>query len=242
MLPAYSENYRRLWAEHWWWQARRRFVDGWLETMAARRPLTRILDIGCGNGLYFDHLSRYGEPWGVENDASLVDPAGKWTSHIRLEAFDGAYRDERRYDLILMLDSLEHIEDDRAAAARAAALLAPGGFLFLTVPALPSLWSVHDEANKHFRRYTRVTLGATLASAGLVVERMNYYFGWPLPLLYARKLVGGAGAADYAVAPPPRPVNAVLYAFSAAEQSLTGGAGTPCGSSLFALARKPEAA
>ncbi|MDX6769765.1 MAG: class I SAM-dependent methyltransferase [Elusimicrobiota bacterium] len=242
MLPAYSENYRRLWEEHWWWQARRRFVDGWLDSLSRRRPLKRILDVGCGDGLYFDRLSRYGEPWGVENDASLVDPDGKWASRIRVEAFDGGFRDERRYDLVLMLDSLEHIEDDRSAAARAAALLEPGGFLFVTVPALPSLWSVHDEANRHFRRYTRETLGAALESAGLAVERMNYYFGWALLPLYARKLVGGSGAADYAVKPPPSPVNALLYAASVAEQALTGRGGTPCGSSLFALARRPEAA
>lgn len=243
MLPSYSENYRRLWTEHWWWQARRRFVDGWVARLAGRRPPGRILDVGCGDGLYFDALSRHGEPWGVEADAALVDPKGRWAPRVRVEPFGASYRDERRYGLILMLDSLEHIEDDAAAAAKAFSLLEPGGFLFVTVPALPSLWSVHDEANRHFRRYTREGLRAALAAAGFSVERVGYYFGWPVLPLYARKLAGGAkGAADYSVAPPPRPVNALLYAASAAEQALTGPGGTPLGSSLFAVARRPEGA
>jgi SAM-dependent methyltransferase len=243
MLPAYSENYRRLWTEHWWWQARRRFLDRWIAALAARRPPSNILDVGCGDGLYFDTLSRHGEPWGVESAPVLVDPTGRWTPRIRIESFDASYRDERRYGLVLMLDSLEHIEDDTAAAARAFALLEPGGFLFLSVPALPSLWSVHDEVNRHFRRYTRESLRAVLTPAGFAVERIGYYFGWPVLPLYARKLASRAkGVADYAVSPPPRAVNALLYAASAAEQALAGLNGTPLGSSLFAVARRPEAA
>lgn len=247
MLAAYAKNYRRLWEDHWWWQARRRFVLDWLERLSARRAPERILDIGCGDGLFFDALSRFGEPWGVETDEGLVDPSGKWAARIKIAPFGAGYEDGRDYGLITMLDSLEHIEDDAAAARRAAALLAPGGFFFLTVPALPSLWSVHDEANKHFRRYTRAALRAVLEGAGLEVETVGSFFGWPVLPLYARKLLGGGktpaeAAGDYAVLPPPRPVNAVLYAATALEQSLSGPYGTPIGSSLFAVARRKAAA
>jgi SAM-dependent methyltransferase len=243
MLAAYAQNYRRLWEEHWWWQARRRFVLRRLEALAARRPLKRILDVGCGDGLFFDELTRFGEPWGVEPDAGLVNPAGKWAPRIRIGRFEDAVPDERPYDLILMLDSLEHMKDDGAALKRAFAFLAPGGFLFLTVPALPSLWSVHDEANRHYRRYTRASLSAVLESAGLRTEELGYYFGWPVLPMYARKLLGGGradAAGDYAVLPPPRTLNGALYAASVAEQALTGPRGTPIGSSLFAAARRPE--
>lgn len=242
MQTAYAGNYRRLWEGHWWWQARRRFVLSWLNRLAARRPLRRTLDVGCGDGLFFDELSRFGEVWGVEPDPSLVDPSGRWAGRIRLEPFGKGYRDERRYDLVLMLDALEHIEDDAAAAAAARELLLPGGFLFLTVPAMPRLWSVHDEANRHFRRYTRRGLTAVLEGAGLRVETARYYFGWPAPLMLARKLLpaGRAAAADYEVRPPSPPVNGALYAVSVAEQALTGCAGTPLGSSLFAVCRRTD--
>ncbi len=246
MLASYAKNYRRLWEEHWWWRARRRFVLRRLDALSARRPLAKILDIGCGDGLFFDELSRYGEPWGVEAYAERLDPKGKWTPRIRREAFGPGYRDERGYDLVLMLDSLEHIEDDAAAVRRAAELLKPGGFLFLTVPALPSLWSVHDEASLHFRRYTRTALRAVLENAGLRVEELGSLFGWAALPMYARKLLGGGrgradAAAEYDIAIPPGPLNAALYGASVAEQSLFGSRGAPFGSSLFAAARRPEA-
>lgn len=240
MLAAYAGNYRDLWEHHWWWQARRRFVLRRLDALAARRPLARILDVGCGDGLFFEHLSRYGDPRGVEADAGLVDPKGPWASRVAVASFDAAYRDERRYDLVLMLDSLEHIEDDRGAAGRAYELLAPGGFLLLTVPALQSLWSVHDVANRHFRRYDKAALGAVLRSAGFEIEALAFYFAWPVLPMYARRLVGGeARAAEYSVLPPARPINGLLYAASVLEQALTGPHGTPVGSSLFAVARRP---
>jgi len=244
MLAAYAKNYRRLWQGHWWWQARRRFVLGRLDVLLAGRPPVKMLDIGCGDGLFFDELTRFGEPWGVEPDAGLVDPNGKWAPRIALVPFDGRYDDGREYGLVLMLDALEHIEDDRAAARRAAALLAPGGLFFATVPALPALWSAHDEANRHHRRYTRAALREVLEDAGLEIESLGYYFGWPVLPMFARKLwgSGAAAAADYKVVPPPGPVNALLYALSVLEQTLTPRGGTPVGSSLFAVARRPAAA
>ncbi|HEX4048231.1 MAG TPA: class I SAM-dependent methyltransferase [Elusimicrobiota bacterium] len=242
MLAAYAKNYRRLWDEHWWWQARRRFVLRRLDALAARRPLKRILDVGCGDGLFFGELARFGEVWGVEPDAGLVDPRGEYAARIRVAPFEDAGV-EGGCDLILMLDALEHMQDDGAALRRAFSLLAPGGFLFLTVPALPSLWSVHDEANRHYRRYTRESLGAALSGAGLRAEELGYYFGWPVLPMFARKLLGGGprAAGDYSVLPPARAVNGALYAASVAEQALTGSRGTPIGSSLFAAARRPEA-
>ncbi len=244
MLAAYAENYRDLWNNHWWWQVRRRFVLRLLDALAARRPLKSILDVGCGDGLFFEQLSRYGEPRGVEADAGLVDPVGPWASRVTIAPFGSSYRDDRRYDLVLMLDSLEHIEDDRGAARRAHDLLEPGGFLLLTVPALQSLWSVHDAANRHFRRYDKASLRAVLEAAGFEIETLSFYFGWPVLPMYARKLIGGTRgdgrAGDYAVLPPPRPLNGLLYAASALEQALTGLKGTPIGSSLFAVARRPS--
>ena len=247
MLAPYARNYRRLWEEHWWWRGRRRFVLDWVRRLSVRRPPERILDVGCGDGLFFDDLSRFGEPWGVEADEGLVDPAGKWAPRIKIAPFGADYDDGRSYGLVLMLDSLEHIADDGAAARRAAALLEPGGFIFLTVPALPSLWSVHDAANNHFRRYTRPALRAVMESTGLEVETVGSFFLWPILPMYARKLLGGgrppaAAAGDYAVLPPPRAVNAVLRAATAFEQRLTGPNGAPIGSSLFAVARRPGSA
>jgi SAM-dependent methyltransferase len=76
-------------------------------------------------------------------------------------------------DLVVAFDVLEHIADDKTAASEIARVLAPGGIALVAVPADPRLWSAHDEAVGHIRRYTRETLTATLASAGLTLERMR---------------------------------------------------------------------
>jgi cardiolipin synthase len=67
--------------------------------------------------------------------------------------------------------------------------VAPGGFVLITVPALMSLWSAHDVANEHHRRYTKETLRTVLQSAGLQIRSLRYFFFWPLAPLYLRRLL-----------------------------------------------------
>ena len=76
-------------------------------------------------------------------------------------------------DLVIAFDVLEHIQDDKGAANEIARVLRPGGTALIAVPADPRLWSAHDEAVGHQRRYTRETLSATLLSAGLVLEHLS---------------------------------------------------------------------
>jgi SAM-dependent methyltransferase len=261
----YAQQYEALWNRHWWWRARRRFVLARIARLARQRPLTRILDIGCGNGLLFDDLLAHGDVMGIEPDGGLVDPNGRHAGRIRVEPFTPAFRADSGgggggpsagFDLILMLDVLEHLEHDRPAARHVHNLLAPGGFFLLTVPALPALWSRHDDANLHYRRYTKATLRAVLAAAGLDILSLQYYFGWTvLPMGLRRVLApgkptpgkaarggGGAGhggeAEEYVVRVPPAPVNAAMYAVTRAEQVVLGGVGVPVGSSLIAVCRR----
>ena len=73
----YAQQYEALWNRDWWWRARRRFVLARIARLARQRPLTRILDIGCGNGLLFDDLLAHGDVMGIEPDGGLVDPNGR---------------------------------------------------------------------------------------------------------------------------------------------------------------------
>src|SRR5256885_13982486 len=110
-----------------------------------------------------------------------------------------------------MLDVLEHIQAERAAARRAAELLAPGGMLVLTVPALQVLWSEFDELSGHYRRYNRRTLQAVLERAGLQVVSVRYVYAWTVLPLFARKLFfsAGKGSDSHFVKAPVRPLNAL---------------------------------
>jgi hypothetical protein len=111
----------------------------------------------------------------------------------------------------------------------------------VTVPALPWIWSRHDEANQHFRRYRAKDLRAVLQAAGFKVESLRYFFGWTVgPLILRRWLApAGAGMADYDVSIPPAAINATLTILSRAEHALSRLVPLPLGSSLLAIARRP---
>src|SRR5262245_61971007 len=149
----------------------------------------RLLDLGCGTGGVLPHLAPYGEAIGL-------DPAPEAAKYCRqrevpmvvgsgleLPFADGSF------DAVLALDVIEHVADDVALLREARRVLRPGGVLLVTVPALPWLWSSHDDVNHHFRRYTLTTLQQSLGRGGFRRERVSYYNATLLPLAIARKFI-----------------------------------------------------
>ena len=248
MQESYSTLYADLWRRHWWWRVRHELVMRTVEQLFARkdRPSQRsIFDIGCAGGVSFDDLSRYGEVYGSEPDPTLIDSCPQWRSRIELTGFGSEYSTSRQYDLVLMLDVLEHIEDAAAALRSLKQLLKPGAHAILTVPALQSLWSVHDMINRHHRRYDKMSLQQLIENSGLVVRDLRYFFIWPLGLMYLRKLVLGTKqrpGKPYTPAVPPGPINRLCTGLSRTEQRLMRlGVHWPLGSSLLAVIERPDA-
>jgi SAM-dependent methyltransferase len=248
MQESYSTIYVDLWRHHWWWRARHELVMHTVEKLLqgdVTPPRERnILDIGCAGGVCFDDLSRYGEVYGVEPDPNLVDSCPQWRERIELTQFGSSYSTSRQYDLVLMLDVLEHIEDGAMALKQVRQLLKPGGQAILTVPALQSLWSVHDVINLHYRRYNKRGLKRLIEASGFTVRDLRYCFIWPLGLMYLRKLLLGTkqrpGKA-YTVSVPFPPVNRLFVGLSRFEQRLMRfGIRWPIGSSLLAICERPR--
>ena len=144
-----------------------------------------------------------------------------------------------------MLDVLEHIEDHLAAAQSMCATFSRPcrHFPSSPSPALPSLWSRHDAANLHFRRYTKKTLCRVLTDAGFQIQMIRYFFGWTLAPMLLRRLVSPAAdpqtpmpaCTQYHVQIPAKPINFLMYAISRLEQRTLGPC-LPLGSSLLAIA------
>lgn len=241
MQPDYARQYRTLWERHWWWRSREAFLLDQVGRLHRTSPCRRILDVGCGDGLFFEALGRFGHVEGLEPDASLVDDP-RWRSQIRVGTLGSGLEGERDYDLLLLLDVLEHIEDDASALHAARSALRDGGTLLMTVPALPGLWSRHDEANQHYRRYRREGLRDLLESVGFEVESVRYFFFWAvLPLVLRRWLSpAGPGASDYDVQVPCRAINGLLDRLSRLDHAIGRRIPWPLGSSLVAVARRPS--
>ncbi len=224
--------------EHWWFAARRRIVAAAIDAQTALPGRARILEVGCGTGANLPLLARYGAVDAIEPDdgaralatrrAGIAVAGGLLPHGVALE--DG------RYDLIVLLDVLEHIDDDAGTLAYLRTKLAPGGRLLLTVPAGPWMWSDHDVAHHHKRRYTARTLRGVLDSGGFGVRHLSHFNTLLFPLIAGvrllHKLTGRRGGDD---ALPSPPVNRLLEAVFAAERHLVTRASAPFGVSLLAI-------
>jgi SAM-dependent methyltransferase len=147
-----------------------------------------------------------------------------------------------------LFDVVEHIEDSLAFLKEAHRMLAPGGRVYIAVPAHEWLWSGEDDYARHFRRYTARSLTAELRGAGFDVENTTYMFSFlVLPIWLLRRLPYQLGFArpfspegvksDHAAAG----AGAVLTFLRAAELLLLGALGrVPFGTSVVAIAHKPR--
>jgi len=235
---AYATQYRTLYENHWWWRAREAAVLREVQQLLVPHESNNILDVGCGDGLLFNRLAPYGYVEGVELDPLTVSPDGPWRARIHLGPFDESFEPERRYDLILMLDVLEHLPDPTAALRHASRLLRPAGSLLMTVPAFPGLWTSHDDLNRHYVRYTKQTFGQLARDSAVRLARMRYLFHWTCPaklaLRWKEKLVSGEASPPGV---PPWLINSALTVLTRCEQATLSRLPMPFGSSLLAVGR-----
>jgi SAM-dependent methyltransferase len=144
------------------------------------------------------------------------------------------------YDLIALLDVLEHVPDDLASLRAIHRRLKPGGALLLTVPANPWMWSAHDAAHHHFRRYTKAQLADLFRRAGLEVKLLSYFISLLFPLIAAARAVGKITRRESADDRLPRDsVNGALKRVFGLEAGLIGRVPMPFGVSLVAVVRRP---
>jgi hypothetical protein len=160
---------------HPWEIARARFVLETLTGSGALRPAPRVLDVGAGDAFVAGLLaSRLEGARVVAWDAHFSDRDLESLAGLGLQAV--RERPEGPFDAVLLLDVLEHVEDDHGFLARIVAGSGPGTVFLVTVPAWPKLFSAHDHALGHFRRYTPAACRDLLAQAGLTVTQSGGLF------------------------------------------------------------------
>lgn len=251
MRPSELQKMRDLEDTYWWFVGRRHLVRDLIARFAPEREPLAILDAGCGTGGTLNHLRGMGDLYGCDVAPEALEACrARGFEDVRrcpVEALD--FPDER-FDVLVSCDVIEHIDADRRAMDEMARVLRPGGILVLTVPAHPWLWSAHDEALDHQRRYTAGQLRSLIEDAGLGVELYSKAVAISMPAILAsiayRRLVrvfrrGGAdGTEQTALFELPRPLNRMLIWMLDIEAWLMQFVSLPIGASLVAVARKPE--
>jgi SAM-dependent methyltransferase len=239
MDPAYVAAHIEEAPHHWWFRGRLAVILGAVQRLAPpRRPL-RLLELGCGSGTVLAALAAFGEAVGMECDPVLRDAARGARLDVRAGTLPAdLVVDPGWADVVLLLDVLEHLDDEAGALATAGRALAPGGLLVTTVPAYPWLWSGHDERLGHRRRYTAAALRRVLERAGFGVLHLTYFNTLLFPMVVlARGWTRIAGHTGHDLHPVPWLANELLARVFALERGLVPRMRLPFGSSLLACAR-----
>ena len=230
---------------HWWFTARRRILSSVMRRIVRPPAGARILELGCGTGHNLDMLGAFGSVEASELDGHARDLATKrlGRSVEKVALPDLGKFPVASYDLIALLDVLEHVPDDKASLAAIFTRLKPGGALLLTVPANPWMWSAHDVAHHHHRRYRKAEIAALARAAGYEVDLLSPFNTMLFPLIAGVRLLNkmrGHDSADDAL--PAKPINRALDKLFGFEAGLIGRLPFPFGVSLVAVLRRPKAA
>ncbi len=175
--------------QHWYYRSKAKAMMNFL----GRDMPLKILDIGAGSGFFSQHLlanTTAQEAWCVdisyEADSDKKEKGKRIHYRRSVDALDA--------DLVLIMDLLEHVDDDVALLKKYLSMVPQGSHFLITVPAFQFLWSGHDEFLEHKRRYTLKGLEATVRNAGLEVKLGAYYFAMVFPvaaiLRMAQKALG----------------------------------------------------
>ncbi len=227
---------------HWWYRGRRRVLRAALSRLDLP-PGAQLLDAGCGSGRTLDELVAYGRVTGVDASRTAV-AAARVRGHrdvlvARVERLPLA---TARFDVVTCLDVIEHTPDDRQTFAELLRVTRPGGYLLVTVPAYPSLWSTHDEVNHHYRRYRRRSLLDVATAAGwapVTTTHFNALLLAPAGLvrLASRRHPAIGGRSDLERTPPTLDT-ALELPLRLEAALLRHGLRLPVGLSLLALLRR----
>ena len=266
MNPEEYSRMHTLETNYWWFVGRRAIVKSLLHEALAIRPKSerglRLLDIGCGTGANLpavtdvvmgDGSTPGGHVAALDYSPLALDFARQHLGDLPVALMRGDATSlpfaSDSFDMVTMLDVLEHVEDDNVAVAEIFRVLKPGGAFVLSVPAYQKLWSAHDEALHHFRRYEYSGLHRVLQSGGFQVWQLSFAMSLMPPVAWFwRRFIlpfqphrprDATRHSEGAVLPAvPSVMNAALVKYLEGEGRMIARRPLKFGTSLVAIARK----
>ena len=247
------ERMYRLEDSYWWFVGRHDLVLTFLQrTFGPPKGDLRILDIGCGTGAMSQRMA----PWGEVTSADFSPIALEYCRRRQLtrlreaDAMNLPFSNDS-FDVVVALDILEHLPDDAAALREFCRVLRPGGHVMATVPAYRSLWSTHDVALMHFRRYLAGEVRDRFVAAGMRVRKLSYAMTLLFPVVWLvrrwtawrERRASGPTTPKASLVAVPNFANRLLIGLLRWENRLIGRVpALPFGVSVFCLAQKPDVA
>jgi SAM-dependent methyltransferase len=237
---------------HWWFVARRQIMRRMIREVLPPSPETTVLDVGCGTGGNIAALAEDYRCIGIDTSSEGIELAARRFPRVRFmcgmapDGVGGSMSDVR---LILLMDVLEHVEDDVGLLSRLTYSANPGTYFLITVPADPGLWSRHDEAFGHYRRYEPHVLAKLWEKLPLTPLFMSHFNSRLYPLVKLARTISRlrgetAGMSGTDFREPRQPLNGIFERIFAGESKRLTNAmhgrrsGYRRGVSLMALLRR----
>lgn len=242
MEPEEYGRMHRLERDHWWFRGKREAVAALLRRAGAGppKPGDRVVDVGCGTGAVLERFGAGAVAVGIDDHVDALRYAKeKGATRLVLSDARALPFGTATVDRLFLLDVAEHVDEDARVFAEVRRVLKPAGLAVVHVPAHPWMWSPHDEAMHHVRRYTRAELAARIGAAGLAPAVLTYTFGGillPAAVVRGMKRRGAGGErADFGVAPGW--MNRALFGWQRLEAAWLARGSLPLGLSLAAVVR-----
>jgi SAM-dependent methyltransferase len=255
MHSAQFELHAQIEQRHWWFVGRRQIMRRLVREVLGPTRGATVVDVGCGTGANIAALADDYTCTGIDTSAEAIAwarqrfPQVQFLTGLAPEDL-GALATQAK--LFLLMDVLEHVEDDFAMLSSLLSAAAPGCHFLLTVPADDSLWSEHDESFGHYRRYEPVRFERLWAGLPVKPLLVSYFNSRLLPIIRLiraanRRRGRAAGQAGTDFWLPTRPANTLLTATLAGEAGrlaallhADGKQGYTAGASLIAILRREE--
>jgi SAM-dependent methyltransferase len=199
-----------------------------------------ILDVGCGTGINFDWLKQWGKVTGLDTSSDALQYCRDKQVYDELVQTDGTHLPFRgQFDLITAFDVLEHIPDDIGALQSWSTALKPNGYVFITVPAYQWLFSAHDKALHHQRRYSAKELKLKFEQTGFKIKFISPFFFFTFPMVMLVRLFTKNAQPKTSYVKTSSATSKFLINLSNSEANfLARGDKLPWGSSILVLAQK----
>lgn len=227
---------------YWWFVARNQIVRQFIKKFYKAELDSCILDIGCGPGAFSKLISHDYPVVGIDTSELAVEYARKrGLENIFLTDLKSFDTSKLNIGGAMMLDVVEHIEDDAGVLKELYSKLPSDAWFFATVPAYQWLWSVHDNYHMHYRRYTKNQFIRLLKNAGFEIHFSSYFNSLLMPFAVAKRYfdkITGKKQNNSPIDEVPGFINSIFKNIFLLEKQLLKFMKFPCGVSILVVARK----
>ena len=227
-------------SNHWWFKARREIIYEFLKKKIKKN--IHILDFGCGSGTNLQIISKFGKVHFFDSNlriSNLVKKKFNTNDFIQIKRLS---KNKKKFDLILALDVIEHIENDRLIIKKLYKKLNKNGKILITVPAFNFLFSSKDRDLHHKRRYTLNSLTKVLDNFFIIKKKTYFNFLLSLPIIISIIFykIFNVKFIDKVEKKPSKILNFILFKIFSAEKYFLNNINLPFGISILMYAKKKD--